>query len=60
MLGAIVGDIVGSIYEFVPHKSKVFPLFSEHSVFTDDTVMTLSVAEALLTPHSQISADTPY
>ena len=48
MLGAIVGDIVGSIYEFVPHKSKVFPLFSEHSVFTDDTVMTLAVAEALL------------
>ena len=48
MFGAIVGDIVGSIYEFVPHKSKVFPLFSEHSVFTDDTVMTLAVAEALL------------
>lgn len=48
MLGAIIGDIVGSIYEFVPHKSKVFPLFSSRSMFTDDTVMTLAVAEALL------------
>lgn len=48
MLGAMVGDIVGSFYEFVPHKSKIFPLFSEHSVFTDDTVMTLAVAEALM------------
>lgn len=48
MLGAIVGDIVGSVYEFMPHKSKIFPLFSEHSVFTDDTVMTLAVAEALM------------
>lgn len=48
MLGAIVGDIVGSVYEFVPHKSKIFPLFSAHSVFTDDTVMTLAVAEALM------------
>lgn len=48
MLGAIIGDIVGSIYEFVPHKSKVFPLFSRQSTFTDDTVTTLAVAEALL------------
>lgn len=48
MLGAIVGDIVGSVYEFMPHKSEIFPLFSEHSVFTDDTVMTLAVAEALM------------
>ncbi len=48
MLGAIVGDIVGSVYEFMPHKSKIFPLFSEHSVFTDDTVMTLAVAETLM------------
>ena len=32
MFDAIVGDIVRSIYEFVPHKSKAFPLFSEYSV----------------------------
>ena len=47
MLGAIIGDIAGSVYEFHPHKSKDFPLFSEKSAFTDDTVMTLAVAEAL-------------
>lgn len=48
MLGAIIGDIAGSVYEFHPHKSKDFPLFSEKSAFTDDTVMTLAVAEALM------------
>mgnify|MGYP004463082397 CR=1 FL=1 len=48
MLGAIIGDIAGSVYEFHPHKSKDFPLFSENSAFTDDTVMTLAVAEALM------------
>ena len=48
MLGAIIGDIAGSVYEFHPHKSKDFPLFSEKSAFTDDTVMTLAVAKALL------------
>ena len=37
MLGAIVGDIVGSVYEFNNHKSEYFPLFREDSIFTDDT-----------------------
>ena len=49
MYGAILGDIIGSPYEFDRGgKTKVFPLFSERSEFTDDTVMTIAVAEALL------------
>lgn len=48
MLGAIVGDIIGSSYEFRPYKGKDFPLFTELSRFTDDTVMTLAVAQAFL------------
>ena len=50
MLGAILGDMVGSPYEFDRnnHKSKDFPLLSERSHFTDDTVMTLAVARGLM------------
>ena len=49
MYGAILGDIIGSPYEFdMGDKTKDFPLFSEKSSFTDDTVMTIAVAEALM------------
>jgi len=48
MLGAIMGDIVGSVYEWNNIKHKDFPLFAPDAFFTDDTVMTLAVAEALL------------
>ena len=48
MLGAIYGDIVGSVYEFNNIRTKDFELFSEKSEFTDDTVMTLAVANALV------------
>ena len=48
MLGAVVGDIVGSKYEDHPIKTKKFPLFGEGCTFTDDTVMTVAVAEALM------------
>ena len=48
MLGAIYGDIVGSVYEFNNIRTKDFELFCEKSKFTDDTVMTLAVANALL------------
>ena len=41
MLGAIAGDIIGSVYEHRPIKSKDFPLFSQGSRFTDDTVLTV-------------------
>ncbi|MBQ6932435.1 MAG: ADP-ribosylglycohydrolase family protein [Clostridia bacterium] len=47
MLGAIIGDIVGSRFEFDDHKSKEFELFSPECDFTDDSVMTLAVAKAL-------------
>ncbi|MCR5575781.1 MAG: ADP-ribosylglycohydrolase family protein [Oscillospiraceae bacterium] len=48
MKGAIIGDIVGSIYEWHNHKSKDFPLFQPNCDFTDDTVMTVAVAMGLL------------
>ena len=49
MYGAILGDIIGSPYEFdMGDKSKEFPLFSKRSEFTDDTVMTIAVAEVFL------------
>ena len=49
MYGAILGDIIGSPYEFDRgDKTKDFPLFSKRSRFTDDSVMTIAVAEALL------------
>lgn len=48
MLGAIAGDIIGSVYEFHPIKSEEFPLFSCGCSFTDDTVMMVAVAQAIL------------
>lgn len=48
MLGAIAGDIIGSIYEGTPIKTTDFPLFSPLCRFTDDTVLTVATAEALL------------
>jgi ADP-ribosylglycohydrolase len=48
MLGAIAGDIIGSFYEHHPTKSVEFPLFHEHSRFTDDSVMTVAIANAIL------------
>ena len=58
MYGAILGDIVGSPYEFDcnNYKAKDFPLFSCRSDFTDDTVMTLAVAKALLSTRGQDDA----
>lgn len=48
MLGALIGDTVGSIYEFCNIKTTDFPLFKEGSSFTDDSVMTIAVADWLL------------
>ena len=48
MLGAIAGDIIGSSWEGSGDKRYDFPLFSKESRFTDDTVMTVAVAHALL------------
>ncbi|MDL2222032.1 ADP-ribosylglycohydrolase family protein [Parabacteroides sp. OttesenSCG-928-N08] len=49
LLGAVAGDIIGSVYEFNNHRNTDFPLFVKHSEFTDDTVMTVAVAEWLFT-----------
>ena len=49
ILGAIAGDIIGSVYEFNPTKDYNFLLFNDLSEYTDDTVMTVANAEWLLT-----------
>jgi ADP-ribosylglycohydrolase len=48
MLGAIAGDIIGSVHEAAGTKTTEFPLFVEESRFTDDTVLTVAVAERIL------------
>lgn len=55
MIGSIAGDIIGSIYEQNPIKTKEFPLFHPRCRFTDDTVLTVAVADAILTggPYEQ-------
>ena len=46
--GAIIGDIVGSIYEFSNIKTKQFPFFSMNGYITDDSCMTIDIADALM------------
>jgi ADP-ribosylglycohydrolase len=48
MLGAIAGDIIGSTYKFNNIKTKDFFLFDNESTFTDNTVLTVAVAEVIL------------
>lgn len=48
MLGAIAGDIIGSVYEWHNIKRTDFPLFDERCTFTDDTVLTVAIADAIL------------
>lgn len=48
MIGAIAGDIIGSVYEWNNHKSKQFKLFSNHCRFTDDSVLTVALMDAIL------------
>ncbi|WP_298835704.1 ADP-ribosylglycohydrolase family protein [uncultured Piscinibacter sp.] len=48
MLGAIAGDVIGSVYERNNVKTKSFPLFDAASRFTDDTVLTVALAHCLL------------
>ncbi len=45
MLGAVIGDIIGSTYEWHNVKTKEFPLFPKGSRFTDDTVLSVAVAD---------------
>jgi ADP-ribosylglycohydrolase len=60
MIGAIAGDIIGSVYEHNPIKTKDFPLFHPRCRFTDDTVLTVAVADAILTgcPYLEALRDT--
>lgn len=48
MYGAIIGDVIGSTYEFSGIKTKKFPLFPSGSDFTDDSILTIAVAKALV------------
>ena len=48
MLGSIVGDIVGSVYEFNNIKKKEFELFNQYCEYTDDSILTLATADWLL------------
>ncbi|MDP6530684.1 MAG: hypothetical protein QF375_02250, partial [Arenicellales bacterium] len=48
MIGAIAGDIVGSIYEWANIKTKEFELFSPEAFFTDDSVLTVALADSIL------------
>ena len=45
MIGAIIGDVVGSVYEFDNHRSKEFELLTERNHFTDDTVLTVALMD---------------
>jgi len=54
MIGAILGDMIGAPYEFDRgNKTKDFPLFAKGSQFTDDSVMTVAVAEALISSYGK-------
>ena len=59
MFGAIAGDIIGSVYEHYPIKTTRFPLFSSNSRFTDDTVLTIAVANAILLNHDPAGSVDP-
>lgn len=48
MIGAIAGDVIGSVYEHDPVKTENFPLFHRSCRFTDDTVMTIAIAYAIM------------
>ncbi len=56
MIGAIAGDIIGSIYEHHPIKTKNFPLFDDQCRFTDDTVLTAAIADAILSNRSYLAS----
>src|SRR5262245_39793735 len=56
MFGAITGDIIGSVHEHARTKTKDFPLFTANSRFTDDTVLTVAVADCLLHGRDYVDA----
>lgn len=56
MIGAIAGDIIGSVYEHHPIKTKDFPLFHPRCKFTDDTVLTVAIADSILAGHPYLES----
>ena len=48
MIGAIIGDIAGSVYEFHNTKTEDFPLITKESTFTDDTICTIAIADSAM------------
>jgi ADP-ribosylglycohydrolase len=48
LLGAVAGDVIGSVYEFAHQQEYDFPLFTARSRITDDSVLTLAIADAIL------------
>jgi ADP-ribosylglycohydrolase len=56
MLGAIAGDVIGSVHEHARTKTKDFPLLTPQSRFTDDTVLTVAVADCLLRGRDYVDA----
>ncbi len=56
MIGAIAGDIIGSVYEHHPIKTKDFPLFHPQCCFTDDTVLTIAIAKAIVDDRNYLKA----
>ncbi|NLY36850.1 MAG: ADP-ribosylglycohydrolase, partial [Tissierellia bacterium] len=57
MIGAIIGDIVGSRFEFNNHRSKEFELFTKECEATDDSIMTLSIAKAIMETEKAVKSD---
>ena len=54
MIGAIIGDIIGSTYEFIDNiKDKNFELFVPYSMTTDDSIMTLAVGQVLVNTYKE-------
>ena len=56
MIGSIIGDVAGSVYEFQNIKTTMFPLFASDCRVTDDSVMTAAIAEAILS-HRETGED---
>jgi ADP-ribosylglycohydrolase len=56
MLGAIIGDVIGSVYEHRNIKTVEFDLFSDNCRFTDDSVMSIAVAEAIMSDQNYEAA----
>ena len=56
MLGSIIGDVVGSVYEGKNIKVKTFPLFDQRCRFTDDTVLTIAIAYSIISKISYLDS----